>query len=640
MIPSGASHAEQRKDIQILRGVAVLLVLWYHTGPRRLPGGYLGVDVFFVISGYLVTRMVLDRIDGGRFSFREFYGRRAKRLLPASTCTLAVTTLLAVWMLSPSALHEFGLQLVGAVTFSANLVAWWQSDYFAKGAGLMPVLHFWSLSLEEQYYLLLPVFLVLLRRHWRLPGVGLALALSLGLCVYVAGVKPTAAFYALPTRAWELLLGSLCATRWRDGGARIPALLLLASLVTMVIVPALRLGPDNRLLATVVMALSTALLLIGRLRMLETAPLTGSLARVGDWSYSLYLVHWPLLSFATHAYAGSLPPRAVRLGVLAASGALAYLQYRFVESRFRAASIPARRVVLGTAGVCLVTAALAFGSSLYVQARSARASVGAPRVNPTLSRPCAAGDEFTGSPACMTSPALRVAVWGDSLAAHLVPGLRSSGLGDSLVEMTRGNCPPLLDVTPSTTDRSRPQSTSCLRFNRRVYEYLAAKPSIEFVVMSSMVPGGKTFLRADDVVTRGDRVGLDAYAATIGALRALGKKVVIVAPLPGGDWFFDVELCLERLDSGKIVFGRPSCDIEETEYLEMRADDISFLRRLERAADVTVLWPSRVLCSAGACRTAIGREHLYRDPWHLSAQGSVEFQKLFALDAEIVRWAR
>jgi peptidoglycan/LPS O-acetylase OafA/YrhL len=643
------SGAEPRKDIQVLRGIAVLQVVFYHAGPSYLAAGYLGVDVFFVISGYLVARMVLDRIESGHWSFREFYLRRARRLLPASSCTLLACALLSTIWLAPSDRGDFIKQLLGAMTFSGNIVLWKQSGYFDTTATLKPLLHMWSLSLEEQYYLALPALLVVLPRRWRLTGTGIACLVSGALCLFVVENSPVATFYLLPTRAWELLLGCLCSIYCRRHEAKPPKILLTVSLLLVLLVPVIHPDPVHPRLDALLVTAATAVLLIGRFTVLERAPLTGGLARVGDWSYSLYLVHWPLFAFAINAYAGGALPVPLRLMLVVTAFGLAYLQYRFVERRFESASTSAARLLVAVSGVCAISVLVAWGHPFAARAGTpTRDYVWTRRANYGMNEACVVAGTFIERPSCMTATSPEVAVWGDSFAMHLVPGLLTSGVGKSLIQMTRSGCSPVLDLVIAgrgVDGYRRRWAEDCVEFNHSVYAYLGAKRSIRYVVMSSPFDynrAGTRFYQRETGFTRVDeRLLLDRYAATVRALRAVGKNVVVVAPPPSlGNAGFNIGLCLERVETHSPLFGRSSCDFAEREYLAANARSISFLRTLERAADVAILWPSDSLCSAGICRATIEGKFMYRDGGHLSHEGSIEFQKIFSLDEKIVRHAR
>jgi len=209
------ASAEPRSDIQALRGLAVLLVIFQHAKAGFLPAGYLGVDIFFVISGYLITGILAREHARGGIRFGAFYFRRARRLLPAAGVTFAVTAVLAYVLLDAVEWRDFTRQLAGAVTFTANFVLLGQTGYFAHAAELKPLLHVWSLAVEEQFYLLLPALLALApRRAWAPLLTGLLVA-SLALCLWWEGSRPDAAFYLLPARAWELGIGS-CYIGWFD----------------------------------------------------------------------------------------------------------------------------------------------------------------------------------------------------------------------------------------------------------------------------------------------------------------------------------------------------------------------------------------------------------------------------------------
>ncbi len=212
--PSSSGNRDWLADgYSALRGIAVLLVVLEHAKLPFLRGGFLGVDIFFVISGYLVTRIIREELAeaSGSFRFRHFYARRVRRLLPAAYATILATALASWWLLDAGEFRNLVWQMGGAFVFLANIVLWGQSDYFSGSAALKPLLHLWSLSLEEQYYLGLPLLLVLTGARWRAPLVLLLAIISLTLCLTLGQRSPSANFYFLPTRAWELGIGSFIA---------------------------------------------------------------------------------------------------------------------------------------------------------------------------------------------------------------------------------------------------------------------------------------------------------------------------------------------------------------------------------------------------------------------------------------------
>lgn len=328
----------QRIDIQALRGLAILLVVVYHARLLPLPGGYLGVDIFFVISGFLITSLIVRAIQAGNFSFADFYYRRARRLLPAAYVTLAVCLALSPFLLTSIEMRDFVMQVLGTVTFTGNFVLWSQTGYFESTAELKPLLHVWSLAIEEQYYMLLPAALVFIGKRYWLPGILALTLMSLGLLIALGPSMPGAVFYLFPTRAWELGIGSLLALATLGLKAQHSVrYLALPAGAALLLVPALfpasRLHPEiNALLV----CLATAVLIAGNYRSLNEHMATRALARVGDISYSLYLVHWPIFAFLNNANVGGggtwWP---LRLGALLLSFILAYLLYAQVEQRFR-----------------------------------------------------------------------------------------------------------------------------------------------------------------------------------------------------------------------------------------------------------------------------------------------------------------
>jgi peptidoglycan/LPS O-acetylase OafA/YrhL len=341
-----------RPDIQILRGLAVSLVILEHAAAGLIPGGFLGVDIFFVISGFLMTKLILTDLDAGSFSFGAFYARRARRLLPAAYTTILVTLVAAPALIDPHELRDLAFQAVGAFTFTTNLVLWRQTDYFGSGAGLKPLLHLWSLSLEEQYFLLLPALLVFTPGRLRIAAVAGAVAVSMVLCLWFIQRSPSAAFYFLPFRAWELGFGSLAALSMRAGWhLPLNRTLVTAAAAILLLVPCLAGQGGHPGWPAFVVCTATVVILLTR--GVPTYRALASLGLVGDRSYSLYLVHWPVFAFANNIWLTPLPSTVAAL-LLVICLVAAEAQYRWVEIPFRRASVT-RQMIAAFVAIPLAT---------------------------------------------------------------------------------------------------------------------------------------------------------------------------------------------------------------------------------------------------------------------------------------------
>ena len=361
-----------RAEIDGLRSLAILPVVAFHAGIERLSGGFTGVDVFFVISGYLITTIILgelgDAAGRDRFSILEFYKRRILRILPALTVVLVATAFAAWAIMLPNEFRATGRSVVATALFLSNVYFWRTSGYFADAADLKPLLHTWSLAVEEQFYVFFPLLLMLVARFlgrrfvlW----IGLMTAASLALCLVLTPRAPSVAFFLLPTRVWELGIGALIAGGGapRIGSARARGLLALAG-VALIAYGVVGLSeadpfPGWRALYPV---LGAGLVIAygagtGVGAFLSTAPLV----YVGKISYSLYLWHWPVIVFYRMVQGRALEPGEIAL-VIGLSWLLADLSWRFVERPFRAEGFrlaPAPRVV--AAGVACLAAFLALG---------------------------------------------------------------------------------------------------------------------------------------------------------------------------------------------------------------------------------------------------------------------------------------
>lgn len=338
------ASVQYRPEIDGLRAIAVVPVILFHAGLDTLSGGFVGVDIFFVISGYLITSILMRDLEAQRFSILKFYEKRARRILPALMLVSVVSIPFAIWLLPPTDLNQYFKSLFGIATFSSNFVFYIQADYFDTSAGYKPMLHTWSLAVEEQYYILFPPLLALAwrwRRQTLLPLLAFAFVASLAVTEFVIGVEPSLAFYMLPFRAWELALGGMLAVialeqRW-FGSYRM-AQVGSAAGMAMIAIAILAIEESDPFpgLIALVPTVGTALVIhFARPGTLACRLLSlKSMVTIGLISYSAYLWHQPLLSFTRHFHPLEAPVPALAAAVLA-TFVLAWLSWRFVEQPFR-----------------------------------------------------------------------------------------------------------------------------------------------------------------------------------------------------------------------------------------------------------------------------------------------------------------
>lgn len=355
----GAKHLGYRPEVDGLRAVAVVPVMLYHAGVPGFSGGFVGVDVFFVISGYLITAILLKDIRAGEFSLLEFYERRARRILPALFTVLLATFALGIIFMIPSQLYDLSRATIATIFFVSNIMFWRDTDYFAPAAEENPLLHMWSLSVEEQFYIIFPIFLLVASRmkgrFLLLSTIAVVIA-SLVAAQVASATNPVANFFLLPTRAWELGIGALCALHLADRDVMsrnwLATLGLAGILVAIVFFDETTPFPSVYALLPVVG--SALIILYSGLatvtyKVLSMKPFVG----IGLVSYSAYLWHQPLLAFARIHDVTSSPPLSLMLGLLLVSLGLAYLSWRYVEQPFRSARglVKTRNIVFALSGL-------------------------------------------------------------------------------------------------------------------------------------------------------------------------------------------------------------------------------------------------------------------------------------------------
>lgn len=463
ILPS--SIANYRADVDGLRAVAILLVLWFHAFPETMPGGFIGVDVFFVISGFLITGIFLRGVEKGTFSFAHFYAQRARRLLPALMVVLPASLAAGWHWLWPQEYTQLATHAAAAATFVLNIQLWTEAGYFDAATELKPLMHLWSLGIEEQFYLIYPC---LLWFGWRLRRNPLIVILAVVLLSFTANLwllqrDPAGAFFLPHTRFWELGLGGLLAW-WRHTRApttEAPKMwrqLLPWLGLTSIGAGAAILHPGTPYPGTAALlpvAGSLALILAGphtwvNRHLLGSRPMV----LVGLISYPLYLWHWPILSFARIVHTET-PDAAVRWAAVALSFVLAWLTFRYVETPVRFGTRRVFKLAAVVATVCL-TALTAWllrasdGASWRLPAEAAgilsyRYDYQAGyREGTCFLRPEQPPGEFAQCPDSWAAPDATWLLWGDSHAAHLIPGVKAR-YGDvaNVVQRTASGCPPL-----------------------------------------------------------------------------------------------------------------------------------------------------------------------------------------------------
>lgn len=638
---SGAGTAQtttMRGDIQVLRGVAVLAVILYHAGVPLVPGGFLGVDIFFVVSGFLIGGHVIRAMDEGSFAFAVFYLRRIRRLIPAAYVVLLLTVIAAALLLTSEAHARFGAQALGAISYLTNVVLWRQINYFNDQSASEPLLHMWSLAVEEQFYLLLPLLLWMLPRRWRVAGVAAVTLGSLALYLVLYPRSPGAAFYLLPTRAWELGLGvltaMLAARAWGEGGARRLAVPAAALLIAPVVLP---LALPQHLLAVPV-CLATAVLLAAAL---PSRRVLAPLERIGDASYSLYLVHWPLFAFAQTIWLGASPPAAVRAALVAATFVLGWLSWRFIEQPGRFAPASPRRVITLYLGATALLAGAVIATGALVRERPQTIDLaGVTGLN--LPGCDAEAVRFDGR--CTLGPAPDMLVWGDSFSQQLIPALEASG-ERNFAQASKGQCAPLPGLAPVDRDATYRFARDCLTFNVSVLTYLHRTPSIKVVVLAGnfarFAQAGTMALRPNGKLAPASQAEMvAAQRLTAFRLRMMGKKVVIVTgPVAAR---FDVGQCWARRQAGlPSAPPLPDCAIPATSRVVSPEWSDALFTGFAQAGASPVVRLDRLLCpDQAACPTMRRGVPLYRDAHHLSRAASVLVGQEFDLGARVRAAAR
>jgi peptidoglycan/LPS O-acetylase OafA/YrhL len=622
-----------RPDVDGLRAVAVLSVVFCHAG-FKCPGGFIGVDVFFVISGYLIAGLILKELKQGTFTLTNFWERRIRRIVPALVVVLAATCGAAWFILMPQDFASFGKSVVGLALLASNVQFWKDIDYFDSAAEEKPLLHTWSLSVEEQFYLFVPVFLLLLSKRAKLNRAFLLLAaaavFSFGLSVYWTQRHPTTNFYLLPTRAWELFAGALLAFSPACGIREkkwLSELLALAGMA-LILVPCFAYDHQTPFpgLAALPPVLGSALLiwvgsapagfsLMGRLLA------TKAVVFIGLISYSLYLWHWPLFSLTRYLSVKS-PATAVWWGLILASVVLAALTWRFVETPFRQRKLLAARprlfmvtgmlfaIMLG--GGLVTFRAKGFDGRVAAQTRKL---VETGKFDQSYVRELEAKDipdQMTRLGDTNEGPTLLV--WGDSHAMAILPVIDALGkeTGAGVVAATHAATPPVIGYF------SRNQwglNENSLPFNSAVLKYIKETkiPAVILVSYWNMHAEAAEFQ--------------DALLRTVSEMQSAGAAVYLMKDIPIYD--FDVQKLIVRSSYKGSDLGHLGLTPAEVAAADKMPEGL--VAKL-KSAGVRFLDPIPLLMARSNSDKFIPFDaggSFYYDGNHLSTYGSMALKPLF-----------
>lgn len=609
---------DYRKEIDGLRAMAVLPVILFHAGFETFSGGFIGVDIFFVISGYLITNIILTELEQGRFSIVNFYERRARRILPALFLMMLVCIPFAWFWLLPNDLKDFSQSLIAVPVFASNILFWYESGYFDTAAELKPLLHTWSLAVEEQFYVLFPLFLIMfwkLGKRWILIALGLVFVVSFSTAQWSAYATPTAAFYLLLTRCWELLVGTFIAVylsksnhkefgkaTGEAGGWAGIGLIFYAVFTYNKATP----FPGIYALAP---TLGAALIILFATKQTTAAKFVGNKAFVGLGliSYSAYLWHQPLFAFARlRGFTES--NHTLFLSLSAFALVLAYFSWRFVETYFRKKSFISRRNIFisSSIGSCIFIFIGLAGHLLQDKFTKYRFSEDQIRAftsasaSPTRSN-CHfphAEESLLREPCRYFTENVKVAVFGNShateLAYSVASALKDRNIG--IVHHTMSACTHNYKVDDE-------KDSICGRWHRKVVDDLILDKRIEHVVLSYRNEGNLSNAKYRR-----------SLADLANDLSNAGKKVILVLQVPLPVAHINQHFAQNLSDLSKSI---PSRKLANWNALYSESSEILNLLKPE----VAILDPVDLFCDSVYCNATKAGVALFFDDNHISVAG-------------------
>lgn len=634
-------HPKYRPDIDGLRAIAVLSVVIFHAFPYTLSGGFIGVDVFFVISGFLISTIIFENLERGTFSFADFYARRIKRIFPALLIVLIASFAFGWFALLADEYMQLGKHMAAGAGMVSNLVLWGEAGYFDNSADTKPLLHLWSLGIEEQFYLIWPLTLWI---AWKRKFNFLTITLIVFLVSFVLNMKgirhsSVATFYSPQTRFWEMLSGSLLSWialyKKNIVAGMTPKLRNVLSIVGCL---GLVLGfaainkttPFPGKWAVIPVLASVLIILAGPQAWVNRRVLSHRfLVWIGLISFPLYLWHWPILSFARIVESETLS-RGTRISAVMISIALAWITFKFVEGPIRFGKHGRLKVIV--LATLMATVGLlgfyTFKNEGFTERSSVRNLVN--NQNELIRTPYSDGDCFRHIgiaeplfPYCKFTDASStetVAVFGDSHAHVAFPGIADflKAKGINTILLANSGCPPFLGVTTGLTQSAK---NECHASIQQLVETVVKSKDISKVFIftrgTTYNTGGEPVTGGKDL-TNGNTIPIDAFAAgaqaSIDEISKSGKQVFYVTENP--ELYHLVQACIVRPFKSVIK----DCGVQTSLVLERQA---AYLKAFSGLKNVTIINSLSAFCPGEKC--IVFDENgslLYADSDHLSVAGS------------------
>lgn len=645
-----SNAVKYRPDIDGLRAVAVLSVIGFHFFGVR--GGFVGVDIFFVISGYLISKILLSELKSGDFSFVNFYERRIRRIFPALIVVLFSCFLLGWATLLANEFELLGKHLVAGATFSSNIILWLESGYFDRASDLKPLLHLWSLGVEEQFYIFWPLLLGLaFWGRWIVRRFILLLIAGSFLCnLYFSSIDAVYAFYWLPTRMWELLCGAFLAyassvsgssiflDRWNTHSFLknvIPLMGLGLILLALIYIEPRRSYPSYWALIPVFGAL---FILAGNKDAWVNKYIFSNslLVKVGLISYPLYLWHWPLISFAKIMNNGGLD-RGLKIGCFLLSFVLAYLTYIFVEKKYRYITtlkntfhLVFGMLLIGLLGLIVfllngISARHPHQESVYIQSRLLDQHISQFDWDQKCIQDFKALNHNGDCRIADNKRSPTVLLVGDSHAISFYPGLayEYAAQGENLQLVARGACVPLLGIE---THRDGLPDV-CEEIMSEIYGYARSQKTIKTVIVAFRGPwylhgGGTSYAKKDlNPILLNGLSFEQAMIKTYDSLSSANKNMVLLLDNP--ELGFHPQECVD-IRPVKLKGGvRENCFVTEGDARSIaKVYREKVLSIKNQTLELKIVDTFNYFCEAGLCSAINNGRLLYDDDNHLSLNGS------------------